>query len=435
MELDMFTLLTKLPAPPSKPPEVASGTVVLFKDASWNSSSTRLSTADYKEGARHTIPQSGYDQATYLAYNLPVGTVMTLVNHLQPVGDDQGVADLRHCGGAVDLVGTGKTEGVDLTALRVNDILSAFFWRKVDPNSGAIELFEDSEFRGKRSTLFLSEWSPNSVHSLADWWLQDTISSIRWTSLDRQEVELFNNADGSGAAYQNITGYSNTREIANLKDIRINDDLSSFRWRPLNPRKEVVNMFELRPESSNNTTWFSTERLVDNDSPTELAEEVTFEFDKEEEISITTSDTYTTGITASASHTRGPEAASTTISVEVSFSYEHTTEESHTVTRSMSLTTTETVIVPPYSIVTAYLAAQIAEMPATEFKTTAERWYDEPVRNGVLDPDNNWYKRTEAVTLTVKGGLASSIHSYVKAEPLPGHEADDTRRPRQPHTV
>lgn len=435
MELDTFSLLTKLPAPSSTPPQVAGGTVVLFKDNNWNSSRTTLSTRDYREGARHTIPKSGYDNATYIAYNLPVGTVMTLVNHLTPVDEESGVADLKGCGGAVDLVGTGKTEGVDLTALHINDALSAFFWRKVDLDVGAIELFADSRFRGMRSTLFLCEWSKDEVHSLAGWWLQDKISSIRWKSLDRQEVDLFNNADGSGAAYQNITGYSSTDEIADLKDIRINDALSSFRWRPLNPKKEVVHLFEVRPESSNNTTWLSTEQQATNYNSGELQKELTFEFEKDEEISISTTDTFATGVTASASRTLGPEASSTTLSIEVSFSYEHTTEETHTYSKSISLTTTETVTVPPHSLLTAYLAAQIAEMPPTEFKTTAERWYDQQVRNSELDPSNGWYKRTEQVTLSVQGGLASSIHSYVKTEPLPGYEPDDTRRPRQPRTA
>lgn len=334
-------------------------------------------------------------------------------------------------GCAIDLVGTGKTMGVELPSLGLNDCLSAFFWREVDLDVGAVELFADPDFNGTRTTIFLSEWSPDTVHPVNRWWLENKISSMRWRSLDRQEVEFFNHIDGSGEAFRNATGYSSIKQINFLKDIRVDDCLSSFSWRPLNPKKEVVHLLNVQPETDNSQTWFSAVQRIENNSPTELSREVTFEFGQEEEISITTTDSFANSITASITRevgVDGPVTANASFSMEVSFSYEHSTERSKTFTQSLSLSTTETLVAPAFSTVTAYLAAQIAQMPARDYTTTVDRWYEQPVRNSELDPSNGWYKRTENIKLTIKGGLASSIQSHVDAVPLPGHEADASQR-------
>jgi hypothetical protein len=76
---------------------------------------------------RHTVKSSLFDRATFAAFNLPVGTVMTLMDNVKPVPAGKPVADLSGCGHCVDLVGTGKTEAVDLEVINMNDSVSAFF--------------------------------------------------------------------------------------------------------------------------------------------------------------------------------------------------------------------------------------------------------------------------------------------------------------------
>lgn len=70
--------LTDLPAPSGggNPPQLASGTVALFKDSNWNSQRLDIRIADYLPGQRQTILKSMLDQATWIAFNLPLGTVM-----------------------------------------------------------------------------------------------------------------------------------------------------------------------------------------------------------------------------------------------------------------------------------------------------------------------------------------------------------------------
>lgn len=140
------------------------------------------------------------DAATWVAFNLPVGVVMTLIDNNTPVESGHLVWELRNCGRCIDLVGTGQTEAVDLTQCNMNDCVSSFFWRKVDLAQGAIELFDDVNFQGNRSTLFLGEWPMGTAVSLENWWLRGRVSSVRWHMLDdRQTVALFSNTDGTGA--------------------------------------------------------------------------------------------------------------------------------------------------------------------------------------------------------------------------------------------
>jgi len=145
--------LTRLPVPSSPPPTLPSGTAMLFADDNWGSESATLRTADYPESVRHLFDGTPMQyQATVIAFNLPVGTVMTLMDGIVPPND------LRFCGRFVDLVGTGKTEAVNLMTLNVNHRLSGFFWRKVNLDRGAIELFADTNFHGDRTTIFLGQW-------------------------------------------------------------------------------------------------------------------------------------------------------------------------------------------------------------------------------------------------------------------------------------
>ncbi|RZL89609.1 MAG: hypothetical protein EOP82_18910 [Variovorax sp.] len=127
-------MFTKLPAPPSaSPPELPSGTVRLFRDDNWSSTFLELTTGKYRDRARHSIAGTNMqDGATYVAFNLPVATVVTLMDNDVAPKAGAPVMDLGQCGRCIDLVGTGQTEAVDLTKVNMNDCVSSFFWRTVD---------------------------------------------------------------------------------------------------------------------------------------------------------------------------------------------------------------------------------------------------------------------------------------------------------------
>ncbi|KAF7927053.1 hypothetical protein EAE99_005384 [Botrytis elliptica] len=80
---------------------------------------------------------------------------------------------------------------------------------------GAVELFADGNFTGRRTTIFLSEWESGKVHSFRNWGMNNTCSSLRWKSLgDRQTVTLYDAEEGNGIAYNNSNSQTVTVETS-----------------------------------------------------------------------------------------------------------------------------------------------------------------------------------------------------------------------------
>ena len=194
--------MSKLPKAASPhPPAFPYGTVRLYRNAEWTSNQNDyldLSIGDYVSGSFQSILGTKINDATtWIAFNLPLGSVMTLMDNVV-AQSSAGVSDLSYCGRTVDLCGTGQLETVDLQKVNMNDCVSAFFWREVDMDLGAIQLYEDLDFKGARSVIFLSEWNSGVPNSIENWYIGGKASSVRWNALnDRQSVVLFENKDGT----------------------------------------------------------------------------------------------------------------------------------------------------------------------------------------------------------------------------------------------
>ena len=105
-------------------------------------------------------------------------------------------------------------------------------------------------------------------------------------------------------------------------------------------------------------------------------------------------------------------------SIELSYSYERSTTVSRSETKTIALSVAQTANAPPKTDYTATLLVTMGTLPPTVYKTTAERWYGVPVAGAVQDPaKNNWYKRVEPITVTLRGALAT--HSTVRIEATP----------------
>jgi hypothetical protein len=418
-------LLTRLPAPSAPPPQLISGSVALFRDDNWNSQRLDLHTSDYIPGQRQTIQSFMFDQATYVAFNLPVGTVMTLMDNVQSVQAGKTVADLSGCGRCVDLVGTGRTEAVDLMQVNMNDCVSSFFWREVDLDLGAVEVFDDVNFAGNRSTIFLSEWNSGTLYSISDWWLQDRISSLRWKTLgDRQTAVLFDNTDGSGDQYNNIKGWGTVKEIGSLPDVSFNDRASAFRWDGIVPVKEVIAPFNVIAGSASSSSGLTSVINGTNVSSAQQPVTVTLSNTDAQTVTVTTMDQAVVGVSTTFSLTESAgvkdiDSTSATWSVTLSYSYTHSVTKTNSETKTIALAISETVNAPPNTSYTATLLVNIGQIPATVYHTTAERWYNVPMTGAQPDPlNNNWYKRVEPVTVSIAGSLASSTTVNIEAKPL-----------------
>jgi hypothetical protein len=380
---------------PPNVPQQRGGTFTLYRDNNWRSEAATYAIADYPSSERQSISgTSMQDQATWVAYNLPVGVVVTLMDNVTQLGNGQLVGDLSGAGRCVDLVGTGRTEGLSLLDCNMNDCISCFFWRNVDLDLGAVVLYEDIDYGGSRSILFLSEWPANQTSSIADWYLQDRLSSIRWDKLnDRQQVWFYNNVDGTGGSYTNTKGWGTFKEIADLRTVGFNDVMSAFKWQGLVPKKEIIEPFTL-----NLTFAVGDQQSISQTTDYRNAGSVQQSF----VASFTDSEAQTLTV-------------STTETVVTGFEFSYTTSQ----TKTVQLSFTENVTAVPNAVTHATLVAKLGAVQPTTYTTTAHRWYDQPVTGAVQDPqNNNWWKRDEKISGQISGGLAGSTDVAVSATPL-----------------
>ena len=234
-----MSAISKLPTTATPSPALPSGAVKLYPNGNWtdptfNTILTAMSPAGLRQSIAHTALQ---DAVSWVAFNLPVGQVMTLMENFTPLAPGASVGDLSNCGRCIDLVGTGQTESVDLSRVNMNDCMSGFFWRNVDLSQGALELFDDANFGGNRNVIFLSEWPISATISIANWWLNDRVTSLRWDTVPAGKViVLGENADGSGRHYAAVAGgAAGQSEIADMGSKQFNDAITSFKWEPYQP--------------------------------------------------------------------------------------------------------------------------------------------------------------------------------------------------------
>ncbi|KAJ2980923.1 hypothetical protein NUW58_g6818 [Xylaria curta] len=422
-------LFTRLPVPKTNPPQLPSGTVSLYKDPWWTSDKLDLRTSDYVPNVRHRVQSALVDSCSYIAFNLPAGTVMTLMDHVVSVSAGENTANLKHTGASVDLVGVGYTVGVDLMAYGLDDMIASFFWRTVDLTRGAFELFIHPNFTGIRGIVFLAEFQPGVIHDIQAWSMNDSASSVRWKPMvDRQTAALFAHPDGSGESYRNMSGSITTKEASNLADYGFDDTISSFRWDTVVPVKEIIEPFNVTAASAANSGALSS--TVRGTNRTSLPQAVTVSLDNttSQTVTVSTQDQFVTGVstTLSISNTvkggvPGAVENETTTSWSVTVNFEYTQSTTHTTstTKTIDLNIQQQVTAPPNTNYTASLLVSIGQLPPTIYKTTATRWYNVPMVGAQQDPtNNNWYKRTEEVDISMTGALAASTWTEITATPL-----------------
>lgn len=421
--LEQVNNLRSLEPTPNPPPSLPSGVVALFADRSWSSARLDLNINDYVANRRQRLPNYMIDNANWVAWNLPIGTVMTFTDH---VPDQPSIsASLAYAGGTFDLVGNGETRSGALWANHMEDKPAAFWWREVDLWQGAVQFFANPSFWGNFCTIFLCEWPRDTPNNMNDWFLNDSITAVRWQALtDRQTVTLYQHPDGGGNRYDNIKGWGSFKEIANLNDYGFDDQATSFSWTSANPKKEIIAPIKLPSGAGTNSTSLTTHNTGDNRTDLAQTTVVTLKVEEAQTLTVETSDSHHVGMSVKITQTAraGAEGIATSeTTVEVGFTYDFTTTK--TVTRTTSKTIAvefqQTFNVPPQKHFDANVTASLGAVPPTEYQTKATRWYDYAVPNGVRDPENNnWYKREEMITFRIGGSLASQINWHMDATPL-----------------
>jgi hypothetical protein len=426
--------LTKLPSPET-PPELEPDTVRFFGDDNFGPNHFSLNIGDYTMDQRHRLYRDGQNKITWVSWNLPLGTVMTMTEFDKTLKASQIVADLADCGRCVDLVGTGKTEVVDLVTLDMNDCFKGFFWREVDLRLGAVEIFDATKegLKGNkkwaRQTIFLSEWAPGVVHGIGSWLMNDKISSARWNSLvDRQTVTLFEHADGSGDQYNNIKGWGTVKEEPDFHRLDHGDKFSSFSWKAINPVKEKIDPIILTPDHSNGFT-LTSDQSGNNGGKQVLPVKLTITKANTEEITVETTDTTATSVGATLETTakagvEGGASYEVKWALSVEHSWGHTDNKSTKKTETTALSLEQTVNISPERSFEAHLIVRIGKVAEKLYKVKATRWYNQHLTGCVKD--GKLYKRDETVILNISGSLHCKVSTEVKEGKLPKSMLDAT---------
>jgi hypothetical protein len=256
--------MNRLDVPFYKPPETGVpfteplpvGQIILFKDDDWTSESLTIDTAlgGYPEGYPFSFSGTDLqDHVTWIAFNLPVGTVCTLFKNTLNLAT-AGTPGFNPAGGgvSVDLIGNGETQTVDLVAYGANDMLSGGIWRQVDYDDGWFQLFHDGDQQGEFITVFFSEWPINTPVSLAGWDIDGQASSVNYMSLTPpQVVVLTNQADGTG--YPLALGAANAfqsvaiQSTVDMTDRGFNDQVHSFTFTIIEPVKAFIDPVSITP--------------------------------------------------------------------------------------------------------------------------------------------------------------------------------------------
>jgi hypothetical protein len=237
---------------------------------------------------------------------------------------------------------------------------------------------------------------------------------VRWLTLDRETVELFDNPDGQGAV-QNINGSASEKQITKLQDWGFNDRMSAFRWNNIRPEHETIQPITISKEDQQDSDPIRLEVFVDNNN--DEAQSMTPNFSKKQTISISTSttDSFATSINAeySASAEAGIGIAKVTVGwkVAVDFKYDTTTTRSTTTETVIDLGFGYPITVPPHSRQYVSAIVNTTRVNSKTYTTKAERWYKERLDGCYRDKDRpQLWKRDETVQINVAGSLRGAIN-------------------------
>lgn len=433
------------PQVPSKygtPPQVPSGQVWLFNGtSSWSEPHYVINTNDSNPGFQYNfIGTPGENSSDWIAFNLPDGIVMTLLNNptSPPAGEPFNFAGAGVC---VDLFGNGTTQTVDLSKVGAVNCLSAFIWRKVDLSMGVFQLF-DSGFTydakpnentlGPRYTFFLCEWAKDVAHSLKDWAICDASDAIYFTGLNSQSVHLYDGGNGDGSKCGPYSGWFESTSTSFAGENFVNK-AGSWSWELLTPVYSVLDSVTINvPTNGDSLTSMTQQQQGVNRGNSTIDETVIYNVNNSQTLTCTLTHSVTLGFEQkiSMSYTTKVKAGMTTeeitTSAELAFSQEttETMTNTTTTTQTYSMTQQQVVHVPANSQWSSSWVIQLTKVPSTSFSTTGYYYYTQPVPNATYDEvmsntlGMTVYCLKATATGTLNGSVAVNSITNVKTTPI-----------------
>jgi hypothetical protein len=216
-------------------PALSQNQVWLYKDEKWDGEIVKIDLNIQTQFDLVAVrPQN---QASLVAFHLPLGRVVTLCENF--VEWDRNKRD--NLGRTADLVGTGKTQYVDLNVF-MRDCVSAFYFRDVVVERGYFVLYEGRDRDKNRTIVFLDEWEEQKLVNIKRWFMQDKTSSLDFNLPYGDRVRLYDNVDGTGVSQ--ACGLT-TLAAQGDKLTGLEDKVSSFKWDILPPEREELGEIEI----------------------------------------------------------------------------------------------------------------------------------------------------------------------------------------------
>jgi len=320
-----------------------------------------------------------------------------------------------HAAPSFDCIGVGQIKSLPF----INDCITAAIVREFDTTPGYVTLYDDPQFGGNRTCLFLSHYKRDEIHSITKWRQNDKISSIDWSNLGELfHVQFFENPNGTGACFSDSFGWTTGAKFnKSLNDIQLQDRISSFKWSCRQPIREYVEDIPIDVSAVNMATVrvHQPKTYTGESDTNEVTIKVAFEQEIDTSTTVTVNNTNTYGWSLSSTISYTPPAVINGLGVSVTLGFTGSVtasnERSTTTSTKLIVKYSANIKIPPDRTKKPYkYVAEFTEGIVTEkkFETSATRWYNFPVQGGVKDAsfDNN-YKRIEKVTGTFQGGLAS----------------------------
>jgi hypothetical protein len=421
------------PATEIPPPhEVTSNHIMLYKDAKWSGEALDLDLRNYYFDRVFTFSGTPMnDEATWIAFNLPRGTICTLFEHFIPNKDGSEFC-FAHAGRCVELIGTGKTESVDLIAFGANDCLSSGRWRSnPDMSGGWVQLFKGANCSGLFNTIFLADWVTGVAHSLADWHISKP-SSINYNGLTPPQVlTLATNIDGSGeqisVAAANAFGAWEQELPAddiNFSISRMQNKIQSFKASIIMPVKATIRSvsktFEV-PVAPGETI----PQLIDhrNGSSERQKYKVTCFTGRKYSLAGTTTLQYTMSVALSSSVTvtAGVDGAKASgmftalfeASVSKSITRQQTSEQTIEFQQDITFN------VPPAAHLTGEVSVTKARFPQTlSAETQGEFFYNQNLPGSTWSHDDQLFRLETPVTISLNGEFSTELSFKAESKPL-----------------
>lgn len=433
--LPLPPVYTPYPNPNGLAPDelIPPGTVLLYDSAAWSGTTLALKTGSAVAGRQYAFTGTALEnKATWIAFNLPAGVVMTLIT--TPTAGVEGEPyNFANCGICVDLIGNDQIQTVDLALVGADNCLSGYIWRTVRMSDGLFQLFENANFSGKRNTFFAGEWS-QSVHSLASWAINGLTSSAYFADMTVQSFTLHESASTSANSIS-YAGWLDIGSVASLAPQGFDNKAAAWSWSLLNPLFSTVPPFSKTVEGVPSDPSLSITSTItgNNVGDATIVDEVSVTSENQQSMTLTLSDSQTVGSVKDFKWTVEESAEvdgtgeKSSYDVSLSFSQEHTKsdEKQTSVTETVTLQVDQQVAVPANCSYTSTLTIIFAAIPRTPFTAPALLYYDQPVPGSVLDADVSAtmnrpiYVVRQDVSGFFGGGIAATTTSETVTTLLP----------------